>query len=435
MLVLSSFFAAKAQTAKVKVVQQGTDWQLLVNEKPFYVKGAGGHTHLDKLVEIGGNTIRTWSVDDAKEHLDEAHERGLMVMMGLWVQHERHGFDYDDEKAVKKQLDYFRQKVTELKDHPALLMWGVGNEVDLFYKNTKVWNAVQDIAKMIHEVDPNHPTSTVTAGLDKKEVELIKANCPDIDIYGINTYGDLGNAVKNVSRFGWNGPYMITEWGPNGHWEVAKTSWGVPIEQTSSEKAKSYSERYDLIKQAEAQCIGSFVFLWGQKQETTSTWYGVFNRDGLSTEVIDVLHKKWKASEPKNHSPTISSADILKDGKPMKEAIINAGESYQAKVQFNDKDGDPLKVSWVVRYESSDIKSGGDAEKEPPSLPGVLKKRKKDGAVLIAPKKEGAYRLFVEATDRKGNVAYSNIPFYVKPNNQKKPVQFKKRALKFDYAL
>ena len=26
---------------------------------------------------------------------------------------------------------------------------------------------------MIHEVDPNHPTNTVTAGLDAKEVELI----------------------------------------------------------------------------------------------------------------------------------------------------------------------------------------------------------------------------------------------------------------------
>ena len=28
-------------------------------------------------------------------------------------------------------------------------MWAVGNEMDLFYKNFKVWNAVEDIAAMI----------------------------------------------------------------------------------------------------------------------------------------------------------------------------------------------------------------------------------------------------------------------------------------------
>ena len=66
------------------------------------------------------------------------------------------------------------------------MMWSIGNEVDLFYSNTKVWDVVQDIAEMIHEVDPNHPTNTVTAGLDAKELELIMDRAPDIDIYGIN---------------------------------------------------------------------------------------------------------------------------------------------------------------------------------------------------------------------------------------------------------
>lgn len=115
----------------------------------------------------------------------------MTVMLGLWVQHERHGFDYDNESKVKAQLDYFTEVVKTYKDHPALLLWGVGNEVDLFYSNTKVWNAIEDIAAMIHQIDPNHPTSTVTAGLDPAEVRLIMANAPSIDIYGINTYGDI----------------------------------------------------------------------------------------------------------------------------------------------------------------------------------------------------------------------------------------------------
>ena len=74
----------------------------------------------------------------------------------------------------------------------------IGNEVDLFYSNTKVWDVVQDIAAMIHEVDPNHPTNTVTAGLDAKEVELIMDRAPDIDIYGINTYGEVSIIRENI---------------------------------------------------------------------------------------------------------------------------------------------------------------------------------------------------------------------------------------------
>ena len=73
---------------------------------------------------------------------------------------------------------------------------------------------------MIHEVDPNHPTTTVTAGLDSAEVQLILAKAPDIDIYSINTYGDLGNIDAKLLKYGWKGPYAITEWGPDGHWEV-----------------------------------------------------------------------------------------------------------------------------------------------------------------------------------------------------------------------
>ena len=109
--------------------------------------------------------------------------------------------------------------VKKYKDHPALLMWSIGNEVDLFYSNTKVWD-VADIAAMIHEVDPNHPTNTVTAGLDPKDV-LIMNRAPDIDIYGINTYG-MSIIRENIRAAGWDKPYIISEWGPNGHWEVLK---------------------------------------------------------------------------------------------------------------------------------------------------------------------------------------------------------------------
>ncbi len=77
-------------------------------------------------------------------------------MLGLWVQHERHGFDYNNKVKVKSQLDNFRKEVNKYKNHPSLLIWVIGNEYELNYTNTKVWAAVNDIDKMIHEEDVNH---------------------------------------------------------------------------------------------------------------------------------------------------------------------------------------------------------------------------------------------------------------------------------------
>ena len=159
---------------QTKISKSKNAYTLVRNGKPYYVKGLGGEVNLDKILEIGGNSIRTWGVDNAQQVLDEAQKKGLTVMLGMWLQPERQGFDYNDKDKVQKQLNYFKTIVQKFKDHPALLMWGIGNELDLQYTNTVVWSAVQDIAKYIHEIDPNHPTSTVTAGLDSMEVQLIK---------------------------------------------------------------------------------------------------------------------------------------------------------------------------------------------------------------------------------------------------------------------
>ena len=64
---------------------------------------------------------------------------------------------------------------------------------------------------------------------------------------------------------------------------------------------------------------------------------------------------------------------------------------------------------------------------------GLIKKKKGYTAEFKAPKKEGAYRLFVYAYDKKGHVAYVNIPFYVKPSSKADRVRLKKRNLDFTY--
>ena len=283
---------------------------------------------------------------------------------------------------------------------------------------------------MIAEVDPNHPTCVVTAGFDPEECRLIKANAPDIDIYGINTYGDVGSIAKRVREAGWEGPYAITEWGPNGHWEVARTVWNVPIEQTSAEKSNSYKERYQHIYGDKEKCVGSYVFLWGQKQETTHSWYGLFTKDGRPTAIIDVLNYSWKEKWPENKAPVLKSF-VLDGQKATDNIYLTAEDKHAAEVKFEDSESDNITYRWEILPESQDIKSGGDAESRPDALRGLIKGKQSNTIQLRVPKTEGPYRLFVEVDDGNG-VAYANIPFYVKPRPADAPPPRKVWLKKYD---
>lgn len=430
--LFSGLATVEAQAIKVEVQETENGWELLRDGQPYYINGGGGKTELKTLVEIGGNSFRTWSADEGLKILDQAQELGLTVMMGLWVQHERHGFDYNNEVAVQKQLEKFTAIVKKLKDHPALLLWGIGNEVDLNYSNTKVWYAINDIAKMVHELDPLHPTTTVTAGLDKKEVELILERAPEIDIYSVNTYGGLAAVTRDIKRFGWKGPYLITEWGPNGHWEVAKTKWGVPIEQTSSEKAESYFTRYqESIAKDPNFCLGSYVFLWGHKQETTSTWYGLFSKNSEKSEAVNKLEELWTGKASSNYAPIVDS--VILNGQLLGENIyLEPTAINEAKIYVRDPNGDPLKIEWRIINESTKTKEGGDEEAEPEAETGLILSSPKNTVKFRSPKKEGAYRLFVFVFDGEKHYSYANIPFYALPYDQKKDqraIRFKKQSL------
>ena len=113
------------------------------------------------VVKSGANSIRIWSTNN-KELLDSAHKHNLTVTLGLHVRPERSGMDYDDEYAVKGQIEYLKNEVLKYKDHPALLVWGIGNEADLRYSNFKVWEIYcrHDLyLNLSQRLDPNHPTS------------------------------------------------------------------------------------------------------------------------------------------------------------------------------------------------------------------------------------------------------------------------------------
>jgi hypothetical protein len=404
--------------SKVEVTKSNGIYSLYVNNKPFYIKGAGlEFRFISALAKHNANSFRTWTTNNGhqtgKEVLDEAYKNGLMVTMGISVGSERHGFDYNNQKKVNEQLSRITQEVKELKDHPALLIWGIGNELNLRYTNPKVWDAVNEISQMIHRVDGNHPTTTSLAGITQTEIDYIKERCSDVDILSIQMYSGLPNLQVLIEDFGWKGPYMVTEWGATGHWEVPKTNWGAPIEENSTVKASNYLKRYESgIKINREQCIGSYVFLWGQKQERTPTWYGVFLADGQETESVDVMHYIWNGEWPTNRTPVIESFTI--DGKTSYDNIeLSEGNNHYAKIDLYDPDKDDIALTWELLPESTDLKEGGDREEKPKKVENLFVSQKDNTLVFKSPQK-GAYRLFVYANDGNNHAATANIPFIVK---------------------
>ncbi|MBT8442609.1 MAG: hypothetical protein KJO76_09515, partial [Gammaproteobacteria bacterium] len=94
-----------ADAIPVELRRTGTGWQLLRAGEPYFIRGAGGGGSLEQLAAAGANSVRTWGADDIDELLDEAHALGLTVTVGIWLGHERHGFDYNDDTQVREQLE------------------------------------------------------------------------------------------------------------------------------------------------------------------------------------------------------------------------------------------------------------------------------------------------------------------------------------------
>ena len=392
-------------------------YQLIVNGNPLYIKGAGIEWGSpEKLRAHGGNSFRTWSADEGphsgKAILDRAWTNGLYVAVGLDVDHERRGFNYEDTNAVARQIARLTAEVAKLKDHPALLLWIVGNEMNLD-KTPKVWDTVNELSRRIHQLDPHHPTTTALAGFKKETVELVRSRAPDLDFVSFQMYSDIVNLPRYLAESHWDKPYIVTEWGATGHWECKQTGWGAPIENDSTTKANFYRSRFEKAIGSDAKlCLGSYVFLWGQKQERTPTWYGMFLRSGEETAAVDAMQYLWTGTWPRNRSPELHG--VWLDGKRAEQSIhLKEGQSYCARVDASDPENDALRYHWEIMQESNARSIGGDREATPKRLPELIKDSEKKEISLRAPDKPGAYRLFSYVHDGKGHAAHANIPFYV----------------------
>lgn len=424
---------AISQAVKTTLTDSAGVYTLYRGGVPYHVKGAAANNFYLQVSDYGGNTIRTYSINDSTDTwLDSAHTHGITVCLGLGIK-KLQEMNYADTAAVRVQYENMRNQVLAYKDYPALLMWAIGNETDANYNsldtayNIAYWDALNDIARMIHEVDTNHVTTAVFVNSDLKKMKLLKERFTELDILSINSYApNIPGVLGNLQTVGWTKPYMITEFGPRGTWQMnpepsRKMPWGAFVEQTSTEKAVVYRQAYQdhIAANAGNNCLGGFVFVWGyQSTGDVVTWFGLYNRLGEAFAATDEMQYVWTGQYPVNHAPVIRTRDsLLFNGRRAEDTVIVEANSLNTGwVHASDPDNDSLRYEWLIIPENSNM-AGGDTNASLPTLPGLIISQQADSARFMAPAAAGNYRLYVYVHDQHGKIANACIPFKVTPSS------------------
>lgn len=401
--------AERPKPVPVKVVHRDGNWQLLRDGQPYFIRGAGGGGPKALLAESGGNSFRTWGIGgETQGELDEAQRLGLTVTLGFWLGHKEQGFSYENTEAVGKQFAEVKQAVLKYREHPAVLMWALGNEMEIQDDTPTLWKAVQDLAKLVHEIDPQHPTMTVVAEINPEKVRNIHKLCPDIDVIGINSYGRGPTLAERYREAGGIKPFVITEFGPPGAWETPKNKFGAVPEMTSTEKASAYRETYTkAVLGAPNLCLGSYAFIWGYKIEATATWFGMLLPDHSKLAAVDTMQELWSGKRPTHPCPAIKKLALV--GKDQ----LSRGETVTANVEVAAAAGETLKIEWVLRREQASYTLQGTGADATPAFPDAIQRNGEPQVSVKMPDSGGVYRLYCFVRNAHGGAATGSLPIKV----------------------
>ena len=277
--------------------------QILVNENPYLIKGICYHPvpkgskdlsfdSLDQdlalMVEAGINTIRVYAPIDNKDVLDKIHDAGLKVVIG---------FGYNQGGRFDILSGTFVDYINTFKNHPAILMWELGNEYNYhpewFEGDIKNWyKALKEATDLAHENDTNHPVTTAHGDLPDA---LALSICTNIDVWGMNSYRwDNPEAIFSEWEALSHKPMYLSEAGGDSYMTISRDGY----EAGSNEKAQADANKNILnaIFKNQDICSGVTMFSF------TDGW--------------------WKAGNPEKQDPggwAPNSSGVPYDGAPNEE--------------------------------------------------------------------------------------------------------------------
>ena len=403
----------------VSIQKTAKGYRLIRNGVPFLIKGAGGDIrYLKELQQAGANTIRIYDTLHLQSKLDKVQKVGMVAVVDIPIPRydSQNDHFYTNKDKVTDHANIIKAFIEKYKDHPAVLYWILGNEIQYpeLKGNKNFVSAFNQFVQCIHDTDQNHPVSTAVAGLSRKRIISISQRSKKLDFISINLFGQLSSLKKRINsiRLFWNGPYVISEWGVNGPWEAEKTKWNSPIEQTSTKKAELYGARYQefIAPLTTGKCMGDLAFYWGQKQETTQTWFSVFTENGNKTELVSTLESIWTNTPNKPWGPKINYL-LVNDKGSNESLVVEAKQNMKAKLISNHLSTSQNRITWDVKPEGWFYYKWKNQQK----LPSQFAMEHTNSSILTfsAPEEPGPYRLFVSLQNQKGEAATTNFPFYV----------------------
>lgn len=408
---------ATQKSRKVYIQETDGRYTIIRDGKPYHLKGAGGYSHFRELRNAGGNTIRTWDTTRLGQILDSARANGIAVIAGLPLPNSGDIAFYNDANVVKVRLARFEAFVRKHRGHPALLMWCLGNELDFPHKwaYRHFYQSFNELTDMIHREDPDHPVTTTVLNFNQKYIFNIKLRC-DIDVISFNIFSNLNTLRHDLDKISWfwKGPFILLEWGINGPWPgTEQTAWGAYIEDTSKKKAEVYKNRYEIEMPLEnPRFLGACVFFWGQKQETTHTWFSIFDDTGAASEPLAVMQYLWTGTSSMVHYPDIKYM-LLNDKGARDNIMLDPATTASAEVLMFSGAEHIKSVKWQVFKEDWYRANNINSTTRLVPLAGTTGPSTSMKITFTSPREEGPYRIFATIYDHSGNFASCNTPFYV----------------------
>ncbi|SEP50973.1 discoidin domain-containing protein [Amycolatopsis saalfeldensis] len=394
----------------VKVTGSQGNWQLTVDGAPYVVKGltwgppvGEAATRMPELHEAGVNTVRTWGTDATTQPLlDAAAANGLKVINGFWLQPgggpgSGGCVDYLTDTTYKNtMLGEIQRWVTQYRDHAGVLMWNVGNESILgmqnCYSGTQLEQErvaytqfVEQAAQAIHAIDANHPVTSTDAWTGAWP--YYKAYAPSLDLYSVNAYKQVCQVKQDWNAGGYTKPYIVTETGPAGEWEVPNDANGVPAEPTDVQKRDGYVNAWNCILGHPGVALGATLFHYGSEGDFGGVWFNITtgNEKRLSWYAV---RKLYSGRTDGNTPPVIGSMNLSRT------TDVPAGGTFTLTADVADPDGDP--ITYTMGYNSKYINGAG----------GLIPAQFTGGGpfTVTAPSALGVWKLYLYARDGHGNV-------------------------------
>ncbi|WP_344290643.1 discoidin domain-containing protein, partial [Streptomyces synnematoformans] len=413
-----------AAASVVEVTGSQGDWQLTVDGRPYTVKGltwgppvAEAADYMPDVASLGANTVRTWGTDaTTRPLLDAAAANGVKVIAGFWLQPgggpgSGGCVDYVSDTAYKNDmLAEFPRWVEEYRDHPGVLMWNVGNESVLGLQNCYEGDElerqrdayttfVNDVAKRIHEVDPNHPVTSTDAWVGAWP--YYRRNAPDLDLYAVNAYAAVCDVRAAWEAGGYDKPYIVTEGGPPGEWEVEDDANGVPEEPSDVAKAAGYGRAWDCVTGHGGVALGATLFHYGIENDFGGVWFNLTPDRQRRLSYYAVKEAYGGDPSGDNTPPVISGLAAENAG------AVPAGREFTLSADVADPDGDAVAYEVLV---NSNYIDGNKA------LRPAESRATGDGTFAVtAPDRLGVWKVYLRAEDGRGNAGIETLSVKVVP--------------------